>query len=127
LAVPQSESCSGGVTGERSRPYRKPLRNNRLKGQHFRGLIASVLIILKSVVFGIPDEDYGEALPALVEPMPGATLTSESIRSFLALHLANYKVPWHVELRASLPRKDTGKIFKHSLREPYWRSAGRAV
>jgi long-chain acyl-CoA synthetase len=93
--------------------------------------IEAVLVTMEGVrdgvVFGIPDEDYGEALLALVEPMPGATLTSESIRSFLALHLADYKVPRRVELRASLPREDTGKIFKRSLREPYWRNAGRAV
>ena len=93
--------------------------------------IEAVLVTMEGVrdgvVFGIPDEEYGEALLALVEPMPGVTLTSDSIRSFLALHLADYKVPRRVELRASLPREDTGKIFKRSLREPYWRNAGRAV
>jgi long-chain acyl-CoA synthetase len=93
--------------------------------------IEAVLVTMEGVrdgvVFGIPDDEYGEALLALVEPMPGATLTSDSIRSFLALHLADYKVPRRVELRTSLPREDTGKIFKRSLREPYWHNAGRAV
>jgi long-chain acyl-CoA synthetase len=43
------------------------------------------------------------------------------------LHLADDKVPRRVELRASLPREDTGKIFKRILRDRYWRNAGRAV
>jgi long-chain acyl-CoA synthetase len=40
---------------------------------------------------------------------------------------ASAKLPRRIELRPSLPREDSGKIFKRLLREPYWREAGRAI
>jgi long-chain acyl-CoA synthetase len=93
--------------------------------------IESVLVTMEGVrdgvVFGIPDEEYGEALLALVEPMPGAVVDPAAVQAFLRRHLADYKVPRRIELRESLPREDSGKIFKRRLREPYWRAAGRAV
>ncbi|MBV8167692.1 MAG: AMP-binding protein, partial [Alphaproteobacteria bacterium] len=78
-------------------------------------------------VFGIPDAEFGEALMAIVEPQPGATLDPASIRSALTEKLADYKVPRHIELRTGLPREDSGKIFKRRLRDPYWESAQRKI
>jgi long-chain acyl-CoA synthetase len=75
-------------------------------------------------VFGIPDDEFGEALAAAVQPAAGAELTAEGIRQWLHERIAGYKVPRLVQLHASLPREDTGKIFKRRLREPFW--AGRA-
>ena len=78
-------------------------------------------------VFGIPDADFGEALCAVVQPQPGATLTENDIKSFVRDHLARYKVPKVVEFRGELPREDSGKIFKRKLRDPYWEKAGRKI
>lgn len=78
-------------------------------------------------VFGIPDAEFGEALMAVVEPQAGVTLDEVSIRASLKAHLADYKVPKHVEIRAQLPREDSGKIFKRRLRDPYWEQAGRKI
>jgi long-chain acyl-CoA synthetase len=78
-------------------------------------------------VFGIPDEEFGEALMAVVEPQPGVTLDTADIRARLKATLADYKVPKHVEIQASLPREDSGKIFKRRLRDPYWERAGRRI
>ena len=78
-------------------------------------------------VFGIPDPDFGEALMAVVEPQPGASLTPDAIRAYLRQHLADYKVPKHIELGRDLPREDSGKIFKRRLRDPYWAKAGRTI
>ena len=75
-------------------------------------------------VFGIPDDEFGESLAAAVQPLPGATLTADGVRAWLHERLAGYKVPRLVTFHDSLPREDTGKIFKRKLREPYW--AGRA-
>jgi len=50
-----------------------------------------------------------------------------AVRSYLGQHLARYKVPTVVELSASLPREDSGKIFKRKLRAPYWEKAGRSI
>ena len=78
-------------------------------------------------VFGIPDAEFGEALMAVVEPQPGVTLDVGSIRIQLKASLADYKVPKHVEIHGSLPREDSGKIFKRRLRDPYWERAGRRI
>jgi long-chain acyl-CoA synthetase len=78
-------------------------------------------------VFGIPDAEFGEALMAVVEPQPGVTLQVADIRAQLKASLADYKVPKHVEIQSSLPREDSGKIFKRRLRDPYWERAGRRI
>ncbi|MES2939676.1 MAG: AMP-binding protein [Pseudomonadota bacterium] len=78
-------------------------------------------------VFGIPDEEWGEALAAAVQPRPGAVLSQDDVKAFLREHLAGYKVPKLVEFHAQLPREDTGKIFKRKLRAPHWEKAGRAI
>jgi long-chain acyl-CoA synthetase len=78
-------------------------------------------------VFGIPDEEYGEALAAHVEPLPGAELSVANVRAFLTERLAKYKVPRLVEFSHDLPREDSGKIFKRKLRAPYWEDAGRQI
>ncbi len=78
-------------------------------------------------VFGIPDDEFGEALMAVVEPQPGVTLDIADIRAQLKTSLADYKVPKHVEILKQLPREDSGKIFKRRLRDPYWERAGRRI
>ena len=78
-------------------------------------------------VFGIPDDDLGEVLAAVVEPEPGAELDPEVLRAGLAERLASFKVPRVFEFRADLPREDSGKLFKRRLREPYWAGTGRRI
>jgi len=78
-------------------------------------------------VFGIPDEEFGEALMAVVEPQPEVKLDVAAIREQLKLSLAGYKVPKHIEVQQNLPREDSGKIFKRRLRDPYWERAGRKI
>jgi long-chain acyl-CoA synthetase len=79
-------------------------------------------------VFGVPDGEFGEALMAVVEPQAGVPAPSiAEVRSYLTQHLADYKVPKLIELRAGLPREDSGKIFKRRLRDPYWAGTGRAI
>jgi long-chain acyl-CoA synthetase len=93
--------------------------------------IESVLITLPGVhdcaVFGIPDAEFGERLAAVVQPVPGAALTSADVQEHLRRHLADYKIPRLVEFQSDLPREDSGKIFKRRLREPYWADAGRRI
>ncbi len=78
-------------------------------------------------VFGIPDDEFGEQLYAVVQPVPGATLDDGKIQATLRSRLAGYKVPRRIEFRDALPREDSGKIFKRILREPFWRAAGRQI
>lgn len=90
--------------------------------------IEQVLIGMPGVhdcaVFGIPHDEYGEALAAAVQPRPDAALSAAAVQAYLRERLAGYKVPATIAFHDTLPREDTGKIFKRKLREPYW--AGRA-
>jgi long-chain acyl-CoA synthetase len=78
-------------------------------------------------VFGIPHEEFGEALAAAIQLDPGAHLDVESVRAWLGARIAGYKVPRVIEFHSALPREESGKIFKRRLREPYWREAGRRI
>jgi long-chain acyl-CoA synthetase len=78
-------------------------------------------------VFGIPDDEFGEAVMAVVEPQAGAALGIASIRAQLRTLLADYKIPKYLDIQADLPREDSGKIFKRRLRDPYWAKAGRSI
>ena len=78
-------------------------------------------------VFGIPDDEFGEALAAAVQLAPGAALTADAVRAWLHERIAGYKVPRIVSLHEQLPREDTGKIFKRRLRDPYWVGRSRRV
>jgi long-chain acyl-CoA synthetase len=83
--------------------------------------------IADCAVFGIPDEEYGEALCAVVQPIPGHTLSQVDVRTYLRRHVAGYKVPKLIEFATELPREDSGKIFKRKLREPYWEGRERQI
>ncbi len=78
-------------------------------------------------VFGIPDEEYGESVHAVVQLQPDQSATQEEVKAFLRERIAGYEVPRTVEFREDLPREDSGKIFKRKLRDPYWEGAGRSI
>ncbi len=78
-------------------------------------------------VFGISDEESGEALAAAVQIEDGAALSAAEVTDFLHARVAGFKVPRPIEFHAQLPREDTGKIFKRKLREPFWEKTGRRI
>ena len=83
--------------------------------------------IVEAAVFGIPDEQWGEAIKAVVVLKPGVKATEESIIAFCKRELAHYKVPRSVEFRDTLPKSDTGKILTKELSEPYWKGHEKRV
>ena len=96
--------------------------------------IEAVLQVMPGVadcaVFGIPSEEFGEALGCAVQRAdntPGAALDEAAVQGFLKARLASFKVPQVVAFHESLPREDTGKIFKRKLREPYWAGKTRRI
>jgi long-chain acyl-CoA synthetase len=93
--------------------------------------IEAVLLALPGVrdcaVFGIPHEEFGEALCACIEPEPGAALDEATIRAFLSERLADFKVPRMIRFETGLPREDSGKLVKRKLRDPYWEASGRRI
>ena len=78
-------------------------------------------------VFGIPDAEFGESLAAHVEVEHGTALGAPDVREHVRARLASYKTPRVVEFSDTLPREDSGKIFKRRLREPYWAGRERAI
>jgi long-chain acyl-CoA synthetase len=78
-------------------------------------------------VFGIPDEEFGEALAAAVQCEPGFSLQAEEVRRYLTERIASYKVPRVIIFHAELPREESGKIFKRRLRAPYWEKSSRRI
>jgi long-chain acyl-CoA synthetase len=78
-------------------------------------------------VFGIPDEDYGEAVCAVVQLQPGVDIGEQDIKTHLRRHMAGYKIPKRIDFALDLPREDSGKIFKRKLRAPFWEGQGRSI
>jgi long-chain acyl-CoA synthetase len=77
---------------------------------------------------GVPDEEWGEAVKAVVQPAEGVTGSDElaaELMEFCRDRLAHYKCPRSVDFVFELPREDTGKIFKRKLRDQYRAAANR--
>jgi len=81
--------------------------------------------VLDVAVIGIPNEEWGEAVHAVVVCLPDVTLTEIDILTYGREHLAGYKIPRSVSFAEEIPRNASGKILKKVLREPFW--AGRAT
>ncbi|HXK22212.1 MAG TPA: AMP-binding protein, partial [Myxococcota bacterium] len=77
--------------------------------------------VLDVAVFGIPSEEWGESVHAVVVPQPGASLAEGDVIDFARKHLAGYKVPRSISFMGELPRTGSGKILKRTLREPFWK------
>jgi acyl-CoA synthetase (AMP-forming)/AMP-acid ligase II len=83
--------------------------------------------VLQSAVIGVPSEQWGEAVHAVVVLKPGAAVTQQELSTHCHQLIAGYKCPRSVEFRDSLPMTGAGKIQKTELRKPYWEGRSRAV
>jgi acyl-CoA synthetase (AMP-forming)/AMP-acid ligase II len=83
--------------------------------------------VLESAVFGIPDDEWGEAVKAVVVLKPGESATEQDIIDAAGEHLASYQKPRSVDFVDSLPKAPTGKILKRNLRDPYWETEGKKI
>ncbi|MHC4469585.1 MAG: long-chain-fatty-acid--CoA ligase [Planctomycetota bacterium] len=75
--------------------------------------------VLEAAVFGVPDEEWGEAVAAAVALRGGRETSAEEITLFCRDRMAGFKVPKHLVLLPDLPKTGTGKISKRALRERY--------
>ncbi|MHA1648694.1 MAG: class I adenylate-forming enzyme family protein, partial [Candidatus Helarchaeota archaeon] len=87
--------------------------------------------VLECAVIGIPDEQWGEAVCAIVCLRPkikeGVDITEEDLIKYVKSKIAKYKAPKKVIFRRKLPKSPQGKILKRKLREPFWKGKERQV
>jgi fatty-acyl-CoA synthase len=89
--------------------------------------IEDALILHEAVqdvaVFGVPNDDFGEEVKAVVELATGHQAgdeMAETLMAFAKANLAGYKVPRSVDFTDALPRLPTGKLYKRLLKDQYW-------
>jgi long-chain acyl-CoA synthetase len=81
-------------------------------------------------VFGIPDDDWGESVKAVVEPADGAAAGPDLAAGILASlegGLSRMKWPRSIDFIDEMPRDPSGKLLKRRLREPYWEGTGSSI
>ncbi len=89
--------------------------------------------VVDVAVFGIPNEEFGEEVKAVVQPvkMPEtsdeASALEQELRAFCRASLADLKCPRSIDFRPELPRHPTGKLYKRLLKDEYWKNSGRAI
>jgi long-chain acyl-CoA synthetase len=89
--------------------------------------------VVDIAVFGVPNEDFGEEVKAVVQPtvMPAtpeeAAALERELISFCRTQLADVKCPRSIDFRLELPRHPTGKLYKRLLKDEYWQAAGRSI
>ncbi|KAJ2632611.1 hypothetical protein H4R22_001115 [Coemansia sp. RSA 1290] len=75
--------------------------------------------VAEAVSFAVTDQMYGQEVNAAVVPKQGAQVTEDSVKSFMAEHVAKFKVPKRVFVAADLPRTATGKIQRRVVAEHF--------
>lgn len=86
--------------------------------------------VADAAAFGIPHEEWGEEVKAVVEAAPGyppGPALAAEILEHCARKLAGYKRPRTVDFVAEMPRDPNGKLYKRRLREPYWAERERPL
>ncbi len=76
-----------------------------------------------AAVFGVPNEEMGEEVKAVIQLLPGRTkdaAMAEKLMAFCREHLAHVKCPKSIDFDDALPRLPTGKLYKRVLRDRYW-------
>lgn len=89
--------------------------------------LASHAEVAMCAVVGVPSEQWGEEVLAVVVCKPDCTPAIESLIAHCRERIAGYKCPKHIEFRQALPLSGAGKVLKTELREPYWRGVERRV
>lgn len=97
--------------------------------QECENLLITHPLVADAAVFGVPNEDLGEEVKAVVQLMPGEPAdeaTAQRLIAFCRQHLAPLKCPRSVDFIDAMPRLPTGKLYKKPLRDTYWAGHGNS-
>ncbi|MHB8594075.1 MAG: acyl-CoA synthetase [Acidimicrobiales bacterium] len=86
--------------------------------------------VVDAAVFGIPHDDWGEEVKAVIQPIDGVTGGVELANEILTWcepRLARFKTPKSIDFTDDMPRDPNGKLYKRKLRDPYWEGRERAI
>ncbi len=86
--------------------------------------------LVDAAVFGVPNDEFGEEVKAVVQPAAGVAADPDFAAELIAYcraHLAAYKCPRTIEFDADLPRDPNGKLYKRRIRERYWQGRSSRI
>lgn len=78
-------------------------------------------------VIGVPDDKWGEAVKAVIEAVPGKSISEQDIIALCKENLGSVKAPKSVEVWETLPRSPVGKVLKKEIRKSFWQDQPRAI
>ena len=89
--------------------------------------IAQHPAVAACAVIGIPSEEWGEAVHAVLVAKSGQPVTADELIAHCKTLIAGYKCPRSVAVVEALPLSGAGKVLKTKLREPFWKDRQRAI
>jgi len=89
--------------------------------------VMSLPQVHECAVVGVPHDNWGEAVKAIVVLRQGESLTEEAVIAHCKAKLGGVKSPKSVEFWPDIPKTAAGKIDRKNIRKPYWAGAERQV